>query len=56
VLGQPGFYPRFGFAAETAARLRAPFAGQAFMAIELVAGALPAGASLSYPDAFAIAG
>jgi putative acetyltransferase len=56
VLGHPGFYPRFGFAAATASRLRAPFAGPTFMAIELVDGALPEGAGATYPAAFAIAG
>ena len=56
VLGHPGFYPRFGFASATAARLRAPFAGPAFMAIELVDGALPEGAAIRYPAAFAISG
>jgi putative acetyltransferase len=40
VLGHPEFYPRFGFSAMMASRLRAPFSGPAFMAIELVLGAL----------------
>ena len=40
VLGHPEFYPRFGFSAETACRLRSPFSGPAFMAVELVPGAL----------------
>ena len=56
VLGHPGFYPRFGFAASTAARLRAPFAGPEFIAIELIARALPEGASVSYPKSFETAG
>ncbi len=40
VLGHPEFYPRFGFSAELAGRLRSPFSGPAFMAMELVPGAL----------------
>jgi putative acetyltransferase len=40
VLGHPEFYPRFGFAPERAVRLRSPYAGPAFMALELVPGAL----------------
>ena len=35
VLGHPEFYPRFGFSAKLAERLRSPFSGPAFMA-ELV--------------------
>ncbi len=40
VLGHPHFYRRFGFRPDLAARLESPFAGEAFMALELVAGAL----------------
>ncbi|WP_435021491.1 hypothetical protein TA3x_002402 [Tundrisphaera sp. TA3] len=40
VLGHPEFYPRFGFSARMADRLRSPYAGPAFMAVELVPGAL----------------
>jgi putative acetyltransferase len=40
VLGHPEFYPRFGFSATLAERLRSPFTGPAFMALELVPGAL----------------
>lgn len=40
VLGHPEFYPGFGFSVEKAARLRSPFAGPAFMTLELVPGAL----------------
>ena len=40
VLGHPEFYPRFGFSAKMAGRLRSPYSGPAFMAIELVPGAL----------------
>jgi putative acetyltransferase len=40
VLGHPDYYPRFGFSAQLAERLKSPFSGPAFMALELVAGAL----------------
>lgn len=40
VLGHPHYYPRFGFSAELARRLESPYAGDAFMALELAAGAL----------------
>ena len=40
VLGHPEFYPRFGFSAKTAERLKSPYSGPAFMAMELVPGAL----------------
>lgn len=40
VLGHPEFYPRFGFSAGLAERLRSPFSGPAFMAVELTPGAL----------------
>ncbi len=41
VLGHPEFYPRFGFSAELARRLKSPFGGgDAWMALELAAGAL----------------
>jgi putative acetyltransferase len=41
VLGHPTYYPRFGFSAALAARtLRAPFSGEAFMALELKPGIL----------------
>jgi putative acetyltransferase len=40
VLGHPEYYPRFGFSAKLAERLKAPFSGPAFMALELVPGAL----------------
>ena len=55
VLGHPAYYPRFGFSSALAAKLRAPFKGDAFMALELVLGAL-AGASgaVIYPQAFGI--
>jgi putative acetyltransferase len=40
VVGHPAYYPRFGFAADLARGLRAPFSGEAFMALELVPGML----------------
>ena len=40
VLGHPEFYLRFGFSAKLAERLKSPFSGSAFMALELVPGAL----------------
>ncbi|MGH9671813.1 MAG: GNAT family N-acetyltransferase, partial [Bryobacteraceae bacterium] len=40
VLGWPEYYPRFGFSAELARRLRAPFSGESFMALELEPGSL----------------
>jgi putative acetyltransferase len=40
VVGHPTFYPRFGFSAELARPLRSPFSGDAWMAAELVPGAL----------------
>jgi putative acetyltransferase len=40
VLGHPPFYPRFGFSASLARALVAPYSGDAFMAVELVPGAL----------------
>ena len=40
VLGHPEYYPRFGFSAKLAERLSAPSSGEAFMALELVPGAL----------------
>jgi putative acetyltransferase len=56
VLGHPGYYPRFGFSAALAEKLAAPFRGEAFMALELMPGALDGHAgSVTYPDAFGIA-
>lgn len=54
VLGHPAFYPRFGFAPALAERLESPFgAGEAWMAVELVPGAL-AGVEgrVEYPPPF----
>jgi putative acetyltransferase len=40
VLGEPEYYRRFGFRSELTRPLTSPFAGDAFMAVELVPGAL----------------
>ena len=52
VLGHPAYYPRFGFSATLAQRLAAPYAGPAFMALELVPNCLAGGGSVHYPAAF----
>ncbi len=55
VLGHPAYYPRFGFSASLARPLVSPFPGEAFMALELVPGALSGGAGqVIYPPAFGI--
>ena len=55
VLGHADYYPRFGFSARLAGRLKAPFSGPAFMALELVPGAL-AGVTgeVRYPPPFGL--
>jgi putative acetyltransferase len=57
VLGHPGYYPRFGFRPDLAARLVAPFSGDALMALELAPGALVGceGFEVRYASAFGIA-
>ncbi len=40
VLGEPAYYGRFGFSAELGARVASPYAGAAFMALELTPGAM----------------
>ena len=53
VVGHPEYYPRFGFSAELARGLRSPFSGPAFMALELVPGALRnIAGTVRYPSAF----
>lgn len=54
LLGDPAYYSRFGFRADTAEAFTSPYAGPYFMAIELAEGAL-AGKSgdVGYPRAFA---
>jgi putative acetyltransferase len=57
VLGHAAYYPRFGFSADLASKLAAPFAGESFMALELVAGALDGECGeVTYPPAFGIDG
>ena len=53
VLGHPDYYGRFGFSAKLARPLDSPYAGESFMALELIAGAL-AGLSgrVEYPPPF----
>ena len=55
VVGHPAYYPRFGFSAQLAGRLKAPFSGPAFMALELGPRAL-AGVTgeVRYPPPFGL--
>jgi putative acetyltransferase len=55
VLGHAKYYPRFGFSAEAAAPLEAPFSGPHFMALELAPGCLREGGRVRYAAAFGIA-
>lgn len=53
VLGHPDYYPRFGFSAETAKSVKAPYAGSpAFMALALEPGVFDQPMTVAYPDAF----
>jgi putative acetyltransferase len=53
VLGDPAWYPRFGFSAELAAPLTCEYSGPALMALELTAGALSGVVGeLQYPAPF----
>ena len=54
VLGHESYYPRFGFAARAAEALRAPFAGESFMALELRPGVLQSGGRVRYAAAFGL--
>jgi putative acetyltransferase len=54
VLGHASYYPRFGFSAETAKPLSAPFAGPSFMALELQPNALKSGGRVRYAKAFGV--
>lgn len=55
VLGHPEYYERLGFAAETARHLETPFPPEAFMAMELTAGALATvRGKVRYPVAFGL--
>ena len=56
VLGHPEYYPKFGFTADAAAKVKSPFSGgPAFMALALEDGALEAPLLIAYPDAFGAA-
>ncbi len=53
VLGDPAYYGRFGFSAETAREVKAPFQGlAAFQALALEEGAFASPMTIAYPDAF----
>ena len=53
VLGHPAYYPRFGFRAETAARVKSPYSGSpSFMALALDDGAFDEPLTVIYSDAF----
>ena len=55
VLGHTGYYPRFGFSSLLARKLASPFRSEAFMALELVPGALRGAAGeVTYPPAFGV--
>lgn len=55
VVGHPAYYPRFGFASARAAALASPFPAEAFMALELVPGALDGvSGRVEYPKAFGL--
>jgi putative acetyltransferase len=55
VLGHAEYYPRFGFSTALAERLRSPFPGPHFMALELVPGALDSvEGEVQYPPPFGV--
>ena len=55
VLGEPGYYARFGFSSEAATAVASPFAGPAFQALPLRPGALDGlEGRLHYPSAFGL--
>lgn len=55
VLGHPEYYPRFGFSAENARNLESPFPPEAYMALELIPGALDGvRGKVKYPRAFGL--
>jgi putative acetyltransferase len=56
VLGDPAYYGRFGFSADEARGVVAPYRGlPAFQALALEEGAFSAPLSVAYPDAFGAA-
>ena len=52
VVGHPDYYPRFGFSAAAAAMIRTPYAGPAFMGLDLTPGTLATIREVRYPAAF----
>jgi putative acetyltransferase len=54
VLGHPAYYPRFGFSAEAAKSVKAPFSGPSFMALALRPGALDKPHTVRYAPAFGL--
>lgn len=55
VLGDPDYYPRFGFSLDKARFLESPFPPEAFMALELQTGALDGvRGKVRYPTAFGL--
>jgi putative acetyltransferase len=53
VLGDPAYYGRFGFAAETAREVSAPYRGlAAFQGLALEDGAFSRALAIAYPDGF----
>ena len=55
VLGDPAYYSRFGFSVEQARALESPFPPEAFMALELSAGALKGvRGKVRYPSSFGL--
>lgn len=55
VLGEPAYYGRFGFSAEAAREVRAPFQGlAAFQALGLEQDAFASAMTVGYPNAFSL--
>jgi putative acetyltransferase len=55
VLGHPDYYSRFGFSGDRARALASPLPAEAFMALELLSGALDGiRGTIRYPDAFGL--
>ncbi len=55
VVGHPEFYPEMAFSRDLVSHLESPYAGEAFMGLELVPGALTSlRGEVVYPAAFAV--
>ncbi len=55
VVGHPEFYPEMAFSRDLVSHLESPYAGEAFMGLELVPGALTSlQGEVVYPAAFAV--